>query len=378
MKRTPKKSSRFNRLLFNVIALTGIAVASIYLFAFDDKEDVVNSINSQADLLYTQTTAEFKAVSIDKPVAIPRDVGQDTSYQHAWWHFFANVQDEAGNRYGIQWSYFRISNNPQDVPGWQNSQLYISHIVVSNDSRVWKEQRIARGGIGQAGVVNAPFKLWLDNWSWTSLNKTPFPGELKAEAEQFSVQLSSTVVGPYVLPGERGYVSKGENNKLASHNLTAPFINVSGELDLGKGQPIAVQGEAWMSKEWGSGLLDVKQKGWDWFVFHLDKQTTLSIHHYRYQDAPNHVLATLSTNSGKVVSLKPQDISIVSLGEEILAGQKSIPLRWQIKVPKYGIDLTTQAQNTNLWLPFVMPYWEGPITTDGSHKIQGFMQLAGY
>lgn len=378
MKRTTKKNSRFNRLALNLVATIGLVLAFIYIFADESQDVSVNSMNSQADLLYTQTTEEFKAVTADNPVAIPRDVGQNTAYQHAWWHLFANVQDKAGNRYGIQWSYFRISNNPQDVPGWQNSQLYISHIVVSNDSRVWKEQRIARGGIGQAGVVNEPFKLWLDNWSWTSLNGTPFPGELKVDTDQFSVHLSSTVAGPYVLPGERGYVSKGENNKLASHNLTAPFVDVSGELDLGNGSSIHVQGKAWMSKEWGSGLLDVKQKGWDWFVFHVDNQTTLSVHHYRYQDAPNHVVATLSTNSGKVIAIKPEDIAIVALGEEILAGQKSIPLRWQITVPKYGIDLTTQAQNMNLWLPFVMPYWEGPVTTYGSHKIQGFMQLAGY
>ncbi|GAB2659618.1 lipocalin-like domain-containing protein [Vibrio panuliri] len=378
MKQKPVKKSYTKKLVTSLAVVIGLAFAVLLADFGRDEDEQTNSINTQANLLFTQTTKEFAVVTEDKPVALPRDFALDPSYQHGWWHFFANVKDANGERYGVQWSFFRISNNPQVVSGWQNSQLYLSHIVVSNEKHVWKEQRIARGGIGQAGVDTAPFKVWLDNWSWSSLGRTPFPGVLSVETDNLNLKLDSVASGPFVLPGNRGYVMKGKVDQLASHNLTAPFIKVSGELALDGGPAFEIEGQAWMSKEWGSGLLNTAQIGWDWFVFHLDHQTTLSVHHYRYQDAANHAVATLSTSSGKVIPISQDEITIIPIQTSLLARHKPIPLEWMINIPKYDISLTTQVQNSNLWLPFVMPYWEGPIRTSGSHNSQGFMQLAGY
>lgn len=369
---TPYKS-RFVPLLLLVLAVASIWL--VYNFFYVEKRPVKNH---EVTILQAQGPQVFEPVLPNDPVILPRDFGFHNEYQHGWWHFFANVQDRTGHRYGIQWSFFRVTNNEHERSGWQSPQLYISHIVISNGSKVWKEQRLSRGGIGQAGMNVSPFKIWIDNWSWSSLGKTPFPGELNVNTDTFDLQLRTSASGPFVLPGERGYVAKHDLQPLASLNLTAPFLDVAGKIRLDGDRSIRVSGEGWMSKEWGSGLLAEGQQGWDWFVFHLDDETTLSVNRYRHRQQAPYILGTLATNDGKVINLDETQVSVVPLQPTLFTNQKRIPLQWVINVPEHGINLTTQVLNENMWLPFVVPYWEGPISTTGSHESVGFMQLAGY
>jgi predicted secreted hydrolase len=184
--------------------------------------------------------------------------------------------------------------------------------------------------------------------------------------------------GPFVLPGERGYVAKHDLLPIASHNITAPFLGVAGELDLGNGNRVEVTGRGWMSKEWGSDLLEVDKQGVDRFVFQLDGETTLSLNRYKHAQQMSYDVGTLSTTDGKVVNLSEDQISIVPLQPSFLGNGKRVPLEWSINIPDYGISLTTQVLNRNLWLPFAIQYWQGAIQATGSHQAKGFMQLSGY
>ncbi|WP_434086560.1 lipocalin-like domain-containing protein [Vibrio neptunius] len=335
-------------------------------------KDLANTV------IQSGTTQVFEPVLPSIPVKVPQDFRFHNEYQHEWWHFFANVRDENGKLYGIQWSYFRVAMDDREGLGWQSPQLYISHVVVSNKDKIWKEQRLARGGIGQAGMTNRPFRIWMDNWLWRSIGDSPFPGQLSATTDSFDVQLKAFAYGPYVLPGDKGYVEKHDLMPIASYNLTTPFVKVKGALRLGTHKLIPVEGEAWMSKEWGSGLMAEEQKGWDWFVVHLDQETSLSISRYRHAHRSPYLFGVLSRKNGTVVNLSAEDMTIEPHDTTVLNNGKQLPLQWDIKIPEYKIDLTTQVLNQELWLPFIIPYWEGPVQTTGSHEAKGFMQLTGY
>ncbi|KJY81499.1 ABC transporter [Vibrio galatheae] len=372
---------RKNRRVIGVFLVT-IVTAGLVLFALYQPTSLTptnqSASNEVSAAFVSKQTQVFEPVLPGNPVIIPRDFAFHNEYQHGWWHFFANVVDENGEQYGIQWTYFRIATHENDMPGWLSPQLYIANVVVSNKSQVWREQRVARGGIGQAGMSAMPFRLWIDNWHWRSLGRTPFPGQLDVGTDTFKVRVRATTRGPFVIPSERGYAIKHDLLPIASLNLTAPFLSIEGQLELSPHNVIEVKGKGWMSKEWGSGLIAEDQQGWDWFVFHLDDETTLSINRYRHESQLPYVFGTLSKNNGKVVSLQNQDIDISPLNDVLLTNGKRVPLSWSVKIPKLGVDIETQAANQDLWLPFVLPYWEGPITISGSHNSQGFMQLTGY
>ena len=53
-------------------------------------------------------------------------------------------------------------------PAGQSPQLWMGHAARHHAGRgILSAERLARGGIGQAGVTAAPFAAWIDDWQMT-------------------------------------------------------------------------------------------------------------------------------------------------------------------------------------------------------------------
>lgn len=337
---------------------------------------VSETASKQMDTSSISKEHPFEFVLPNRPVRLPQDFNFHQGFEHEWWHYFANVSDEHGQQYGIQWSYFRLANEARDANGWLSPQLYLAYVVISSKNEVWREQRIARGGIGQAGLELKPFKMWIDNWNWRAPGTTPFPGVLDVATDTFSLSLKNNLSGPFVLPGQQGYQKKHDSLSLASYSLQAPFLQVKGVLNLGvNSQPIQVTGNAWLSKEWGNNLLPNAKQGWDKLFVKLDSKTTLLVDRYRYFQQEPYLFGAIVKDSGTTIALSADEIDLVPVVSAASENERDIPLQWVVNIPKYNIHLVTKAVNRDLWSPFLLPYWEGPIITDGSHKVTGFMQL---
>ncbi|MGP8304735.1 lipocalin-like domain-containing protein [Vibrio sp. YIC-376] len=373
MKKMSSKK-RFLLLVLVLVVVFGLMGLVYSVFWSDETPTQESEINS---ILTRENKTIFEPVLPNEHVSLPADFKFHPNYQHEWWNYFAKLTDESGETYNVQWSYFRVATDERETNGWQNPQLYVSHIVISHGSHVWKEQRVARGGIGQAGMQNRPFSLWIDNWNWRSLGTTPFPGKLNVATDTFSLDLNTQTSGPFVVNGDGGFQVKHALQSVASFSFSAPFLNVKGTLNI-DGQRITVSGSAWTQKEWGSGLIGEGQQGWDWFIFNLDDGRALTVSRYRHLGQVPHIFGTLSTRSGKVISLTDKDMTIKPIHVTRLSNGKRLPLQWLINVPGQNINLTTRVANSNMWLPFVIPYWEGPMTAYGSNEAWGFMQLTGY
>ncbi len=372
-----KKLNLRKRVLLLVLAVVAAVILLGLVRSEFWSEQTPTPENEISSILARDNRTIFEPVLPGDHVTLPADFKFHPQYQHEWWNYFAKLTDNKGETYNVQWSYFRIATDERDTSGWQNPQLYVSQIVISHGSRVWKEQRIARGGIGQAGMQNRPFSLWIDNWSWRSLGTTPFPGKLAVATDKFGVNLYTQTSGPFSINGDKGFQVKHALQSIASFSFSAPFLKVKGTLNI-DGKLISVSGSGWTQKEWGSGLIGEGQKGWDWFIFSLDDGRALTVSRYRHHSQTPHIFGTLSTRSGKVISLSHKDITITPNLVNRLPNGKQLPLHWFISVPSYGIELTTRAEVTNMWLPFVIPYWEGPILASGTNEGWGFMQLTGY
>ncbi len=369
----------FKVLMLIVVAIcVGTGASVLWLCWQHVSQPKLTSLNEFDSILSANSQSVFEPVLPDSPVILPEDFRFHQDFQQEWWHFFANVTDERGREYGIQWSYLRVAREEAAQRGWLNPQLFISYISIGSRENSVHEQRIARGGVGQAGMENRPFRIWLDNWNWRSLGKTPFPGQLRASSDKFAIDMLVNPVGPFVLPGEQGYVVKDDMLPIASYNFSAPFLNVNGKMMLDDGEQVTVRGHGWLSKEWGTGLLASQHQGWDWLVIPLDETSTLSVHRYRRESRQPYLSGYIATNDGKYWALDDSQLTLEPLLHSTLENGHSVPLEWELRVPRFGVNVRVRPINTNQWLPFVVPYWQGAIETIGSHNSQGFMQLYGY
>ncbi|MCP3687273.1 MAG: carotenoid 1,2-hydratase, partial [Gammaproteobacteria bacterium] len=123
----------------------------------------------------------FAQVTPGRPIVFPDDHGAHHDYRIEWWYLTANLVDQQGRDWGLQWTMFRQALSAQDAqPGWSNDQLWMAHAAISSPEGHRFEQRFARGGIGQAGVESNPrFEAWIDNWQWLAETSSPFPAMLK-------------------------------------------------------------------------------------------------------------------------------------------------------------------------------------------------------
>ena len=311
-------------------------------------------------------------------LVFPRDHGAHPDYRIEWWYLTANLSDAEGHDYGAQWTLFRSGLAPSDGPGWQNPQLWMGHAALTTAQHHFSAARVARGGIGQAGVVLAPFAATIDDWRMAgqaSGNADAISTlAVSAGGDGFSYALDLVATGPVVLQGDRGYSVKSAQGQ-ASDYYSQPFYRVTGTITV-EGRDIAVTGQAWYDHEWSSQPLAADQTGWDWFSFHFDSGEKLM--GFRLRDAgEGFTSATWIAADGRPEPQQPGALVVTPLAWKDVAGHR-VPVQWKLELPARGIAVTTEPLNPDAWMATTPAYWEGPVRLAGTHPGRGYVEMTGY
>ncbi|MFC4214284.1 lipocalin-like domain-containing protein [Pseudophaeobacter arcticus] len=311
----------------------------------------------------------------DHRLQFPRDHGAHPDFRIEWWYLTANLKDENGQSYGIQWTLFRSALAPGEAEGWQSPQIWMGHAGLTSATAHFSTERLARGGIGQAGVTTAPFQAWIDDWQMAGANDLS-QLDLYAAGDSFSYDLSAETMAPLVLQGEQGYSVKSPEGQ-ASYYYSQPNYQIQGTLTLPSG-PVAVTGDGWLDREWSSQPLSEDQNGWDWFSLRFDSGDKLMGFVLRGADgADDFRSGTWISASGKVTPLAPGSFQAVPLAQVEVAGRQ-IPVRWEVHLPERNVFLIVEALNPQSWMDVAFAYWEGPVTVSGSHSGTGYLEMTGY
>jgi predicted secreted hydrolase len=304
-------------------------------------------------------------------LAFPADHGAHPDYRIEWWYLTANLTGPDGTPYGLQWTLFRSALAPTDGQGWETPQLWMGHAAVTTPDAHHVTERLARGGIGQAGVIATPFAAWIDDWAMQGPDFDHL--RLTASGPDFAYDVGLTATGPLVLHGQNGYSVKSSAGQ-ASHYYSQPFYQVSGTLTLPEGD-VAVTGSAWLDREWSSQPLGADQTGWDWFSLSFDSGDKLM--GFVLRGSEDYTSATWIGADGTTVALPDGAFSATPLEFHEVAG-RTVPVEWQVRLPSKGVDVTVTALNRDAWMATSVPYWEGPVTVSGSHTGQGYLEMTGY
>jgi predicted secreted hydrolase len=304
-------------------------------------------------------------------LTFPADHGPHPDFRIEWWYLTATLTGPDGAPYGLQWTLFRTAMAPGDGDGWDSPQLWMGHAAVTTATDHHVTERLARGGIGQAGVTSDPFAAWIDDWQMAGPTFDQL--RLTASAPDFAYDMALTATGPLVLHGDRGYSVKSGGGQ-ASHYYSQPFFRMAGTLTLPDGT-VAVTGEGWLDREWSSQPLSGDQTGWDWFSLSFDSGDKLM--GFRLRGAGDYTSATWITADGTATPYPDGAFACIPLSSAQVAG-RDVPTVWQVSLRDRDVDVTVTALNNQCWMGTTVPYWEGPVTITGSHGGRGYLEMTGY
>ena len=319
------------------------------------------------------TAQGFTTPAPDPVFDFPRDHGAHPDYRIEWWYVTANMTDAEGTAYGLQWTLFRSALAPFTTTGWDSPQIWLGHAAVTTADAHHTSERFARGGIGQAGVTPAPFEAWIDDWHMRG--DTFEQMTLRASGSQFAYDVTLRAQGPLVFHGADGFSVKSEQGQ-ASYYYSQPFFALKGTLRLPQGE-VAVTGNAWLDREWSSQPLASDQTGWDWFSLSFEDGDKLMGFRLRQADGTYFTSGTWITAAGEATPLANGSFQATPLKISDVGGRE-VPTGWQVRVPRYGVDVRVGALNNQAWMDLSVPYWEGPVRVSGSHKGVGYLEMTGY
>jgi predicted secreted hydrolase len=386
-------------LLVSASVLIGIGIGIMLLLSLSTESYPQNdSIFGRT--VFNENTRPGEVADPNYKITWPDDHASHNSFDIEWWYLTANLEDEEGQAYGMQWTLFRFRNpsgentnkNAMSKNPWANEHIFMAHASIHSMDSHWFAEKFARGGVGNAGVESTPFSAFIDDWEWrnTQGKSDLFPSNLlftakhtsKASEQNDRVQANFTLKqsGPLVLHGQDGYSVKSSGGEHASHYYSAPFIDMTGELRFGSSQNQTfkkVKGQAWYDHEWTSQLLDTQTLGWDWLSLHLDDGSKIMAFRMRLDGAPDYITGSFISANGEQLTLKDDMITLKPI-EMTKVKQKTFPLDWSLNIPSKDIELQITTSKDDQYNTASVPYYEGMVSISGTHQGRGFLELTGY
>jgi predicted secreted hydrolase len=334
----------------------------------------------------------FTQALTPRPFVFPADHGPHPDFRHEWWYVTGNLDGPAGERFGFELTFFRVSLSPQSggainasaaPSAWRTHQVYMAHFAITDVARksFWSRERYARGALGLAGAQASPFHVWLEDWS---IEEHGSSWRLHAAEGDNSITLDLLPQTPPVPNGENGLSRKASTLGAASYYYSIPRLAAQGKIQSG-GRSFPVSGLAWLDREWGSGALGVEAQGWDWFALQLSDGATLMFYALRNQDGSLDVnsAGTWIEHSKVARALRRQDVTITPENNWESPRGGRYPARWKVEIASLGLSLDVRPVLADQELGTNPRYWEGAVDVSGTRSGtaisgRGYVELVGY
>ena len=332
---------------------------------------------------------DYAQVTRGRPLVFPQDHGPHDGYRIEWWYVTADLKDEEGRDWGVQWTLFRSALRPgAEQAGWESPNVWMAHAALTDASSHQFAEKFARGGIGQAGVQSrlpsapldpaAGFSAWIDDWSLQGPDIDHLT--MQAGGKDFGYRLALKADGPLVLHGDGGYSEKSGQGQ-ASYYYSQPFYRVSGDVERA-GKVHHVQGTAWLDREWSSQPLSADQRGWDWFSLHLASGAKVMLFQVRQAKGAPYRAGTWIGPDGRSIALRGEQIQLDPLAWSQLDDGRKLPTKWRVRIAGGAgegggdVDVTAEALQPKAWMGTSFPYWEGPVRLAPGGT--GYLEMTGY
>ncbi|MDO8251592.1 MAG: carotenoid 1,2-hydratase [Rhodoferax sp.] len=320
----------------------------------------------------------------------PRDLGSHPDFAIEWWYITGHLRSGSGSlerEFGFQLTFFRsrVAATQGMSSAFAAKQLIFAHAAVTDvaGKKLWHDQRIARQGFGVAQASAQDTAISLRNWS---LARDAKQYRAVAAGSGFRFELALTETQPLLLQGDQGLSRKGPEEKQASYYYSLPQLHVTGTLAL-EGQPVPVQGTAWLDHEWSQALMPPQAVGWDWIGMNLLDGSALTA--FRLRDKTGNALWDGGSFRHPSMGSMPR---VFSRGEVLFRPvrrwtspltQASYPVEWVVRTPAdvYTVKAVIDNQELDSRASTGAIYWEGLSELfDSKGKLvgRGYLEMTGY
>ncbi len=334
---------------------------------------------------------EFLSVTPDLSINLPADHAAHPDYKTEWWYYTGHLKGENGKKYGFQLTWFRVGLTPEEQreSKFGSGTFYFAHfgLTEKDDETFRHAEAISRGGeFDNAGADARVLRTWIGDWKVERLGDMFY---MSARTDTMGLSLIATPEKPVVLQGKNGYSQKGASPTNASMYYSYTRLSVAGILEI-EGQPVRVEGQAWMDHEYGTSQLDENQVGWDWFSLQLDNNEEIMVYGLRQEDgsfSPNATGAYILADGTKVpLALKDYTIDVLETWKSPVSGG-TYPSKWRITIPSQNMEAVVSPYVANQEMQTEnsarVTYWEGAVSIDATkdgEKIagEGYVEMTGY
>lgn len=378
--------------MLGAAAVVALVAGAVAVLAGGDRGagERVQGALAVAEALGGGDLSGFARAEAPREFRFPADHGPHPEYRTEWWYYTGNLRGPAGRHFGFQLTFFRtalLPEAPQRDSAWGTTQIYLAHFALTDTGvghfHAWS--RAGRGALGLAGATADPFRVWIDDWSAEGEGPAGLPMRLRAGESGVAIDLVLEGGKPVVLQGERGLSRKGPEPGNASFYYSLTRMPARGTVRIG-GEAHAVEGLAWMDREWSTSALGRDLVGWDWFALQLDDGRELMVYQLRRRDggADEFSAGTLVDASGAARPLAREDARLEVLGHWTSPhGGVRYPSGWRLHVPRAGLALEVAPRLADQELRVGTRYWEGAVSVRGTAAGvavagHGYVELVGY
>jgi predicted secreted hydrolase len=366
-------------------------------FAVAPGVDVVAALGGSADgFLRADARREF---------SFPADHGPHEGFRTEWWYVTGNVAAVGDPRraFGFQLTFFRNALAPPGTGSgttaataaeprshWRSDRVWMAHLAISDETagRFRFTERFAREALDLAGATTADgVRVHLGDWM---LEGGPeFPRRAAAYAAlpdgRVGLELEFAPEKAPVLQGDLGLSRKGAAEGNASYYYSATRLATRGRLVF-DGSELAVEGLAWLDREWSTSSLEPSLAGWDWFAIQLGDRSEVMFYRLRGRDGSTSPFSGGSAVAadGTTTSLAAHDAELTpETWFESADRTRRYPSRWRFRAPKLGLDLVLTPRVVDQELRVTVRYWEGAVRVTGTRSGApvggaGFVEMTGY
>lgn len=344
------------------------------------------SISVASALRGTSDQGYAKALE-PRPFHFPEDHGPHPEFRTEWWYYTGNLATREGRELGFQLTFFRSALAPSMAPRpseWASRQVYLAHFTITDveGRRFHSFERWNRGALGLAGAQGSPFRVWLEDWSASSVGEAM---RLRAAEDGIAIDLTLQPGKPPTLQGDRGLSQKNPEPGNASYYYSLTRMPAAGTIHL-NGEALQVTGLAWMDREWSTSALGPDQVGWDWFALQLSDGRDLMLYQLRRTDGSIEPSSngTVIGPQGQTARLKRSDFQIQVLGHwQSPRSGASYPSGWRVRIPSEAMDLKIEPLLADQELDVSFRYWEGAVRITGTSlgkpvQGRGYVEMTGY